>query len=203
MTLARTATQLDPATELEDFQSRSPHAAHSRSGHRAIPAPGVLALVRRFEEPLRTRVRPVVPLAARCSPTECPAAAPAARVVATDQRARRLSHDEPFSPQTYASLCLLLGGTRGARRANDHHPARRRGRPPPSRRRRPSFRSDHRTRPSCCSSTPSRGSSSVVCSGCSTAAPRPSLPPVVTPSTTSTVTRPAGCLCHRPASSPH
>ena len=53
MTPARRAVHLDPANELAEFQS----AARSLVTHGLVteryPQPGALALVRRFEEPLR------------------------------------------------------------------------------------------------------------------------------------------------------
>ncbi len=103
--MARVAAQLD-VTEREDFQQ----AARTLLAHPLVteswPDPGALALIRRFEEPLRNEFwrmcRWRLDLGARCGrllrrPAEASAARPAL------SRTGR-----PFSPWAYAYWCLIL-----------------------------------------------------------------------------------------------
>jgi hypothetical protein len=106
--LARIAVHLDPGTELEDFQT----AARLLVAHQLVterfPHRGALALVRRFEEPLRNEFGrlchwrlDVAPTCARL--TRRPACLSAHRPARTASQSRR-----PFTPRSYAYLCLVL-----------------------------------------------------------------------------------------------
>ena len=106
--LARIAAHLDRATELEDFQA----AARLLIAHQLVterfPQPGALALIRRFEEPLRNEFGrlchwrlDVAPSCARLM--RRPASLSAHRPARTTSQSRR-----PFTPRSYASLCLVL-----------------------------------------------------------------------------------------------
>lgn len=107
MTLARIAAQLDPA-ELDDFHA----AARALLTHGVItrrhPNPGALAMVRRFEEPLRNEFNRLCHWRLDVAPTcarllRRPAQLSAHRPARTATQSRRR-----FSPQAYASLCLVL-----------------------------------------------------------------------------------------------
>lgn len=107
MTLARIAAQLDPA-ELDDFHA----AARALLTHgvitRRYPNPGALAMVRRFEEPLRNEFNRLCHWRLDVAPTcarllRRPAQLSAHRPARTATQSRRR-----FSPQAYASLCLVL-----------------------------------------------------------------------------------------------
>ncbi len=113
MTLARIAAHLDPARELDDFQT----AARTLITHGLVtdryPQAGALALVRRFEEPLRNELSRMCHWRLDVAPTcarllRRPAAVSAHRPARTATQSRR-----PFSPQTYASLCLVLAALEG------------------------------------------------------------------------------------------
>ncbi|MGH9280659.1 MAG: DUF2398 family protein, partial [Acidimicrobiales bacterium] len=113
MTLARVAAQLDPATELPEFQV----AARTLVTHGLVtsryPHAGALALVRRFEEPLRNEFRRLchwrVDVGATCARLlRRPAVVSQYRPARTATQSRRC-----FSPQTYASLCLALAALEG------------------------------------------------------------------------------------------
>jgi len=108
VTLARIAVHLDPARELDDFQA----AARALLTHGLVtdryPHPGVLALVRRFEEPLRNEFTRMCHWRLDVAPTcarllRRPAAVSPHRPARTATQSRR-----PFGPQAYASLCLVL-----------------------------------------------------------------------------------------------
>ena len=108
MTLARIALHLDPASELDDFQS----AARTLLTHALVterfPHPGALALVRRFEEPLRSEFNRMCHWRLDVGPTcarllRRPACLSSHRPARTATQSRR-----PFTPQAYASLCLVL-----------------------------------------------------------------------------------------------
>ena len=113
MTLARIAVHLDPARELDDFQA----AARALITHGLVsdryPHPGALALVRRFEEPLRNEFSRMCGWRLDVAPTcarllRRPAALSTLRPARTATQSRRA-----FSPQAYASLCLLLAALEG------------------------------------------------------------------------------------------
>jgi uncharacterized protein (TIGR02678 family) len=108
--LARIAAHLDPAAELDDFQA----AARLLVTHPLVtdryPQPGALALIRRFQEPLRGEfVRlchwrlDVAPTCARL--VRRPVALSQHRSAHTATTTRRA-----FTPRTYAYLCLVLAG---------------------------------------------------------------------------------------------
>ncbi|MBW3642359.1 MAG: TIGR02678 family protein [Actinobacteria bacterium] len=108
MTLARIAAHLDPASELDDFQA----AARALLAHGLVtdrhPHAGALALVRRFEEPLRSEFGRLCHWRLDVGPTcarllRRPAALSEHRPARTATDSRR-----PFSSQAYASLCLVL-----------------------------------------------------------------------------------------------
>ena len=113
MSVGRVAAQLDPATELTDFQS----AARALITHGLVttryPNVGALALVRRFEEPLRNEFNrmcrwrlDVGPSCARL--LRRPAALSSCRPARTATQSRRA-----FRPETYAFLCLVLASLEG------------------------------------------------------------------------------------------
>lgn len=113
MTLARIAAHLDPARELDDFQA----AARALVTHGLVteryPHAGALALVRRFEEPLRNEFNRLCHWRLDVAPTcsrllRRPAALSSHRPARTATQSRR-----PFSPQAYASLCLVLAAVEG------------------------------------------------------------------------------------------
>lgn len=108
MTLARIAAHLDPARELDDFQT----AARALVTHGLVterfPHPGTLALVRGFEEPLRNEF-------ARLCHWRLDVGHSSARLLRrpaelSEHRAARTvtASRRPWLPQTYASLCLVL-----------------------------------------------------------------------------------------------
>ena len=111
MTLARIAAQLDPATELDEFQQ----AARALLTHGLItarhPYPGALALIRQFEEPLRAEFARMCRWRLDVGPT----CARLLRRPATLSvyRPARTATKRAFSPQAYASLCLLLAAIEG------------------------------------------------------------------------------------------
>lgn len=114
MTLARIAAQLDPTNELDDFQA----AARTLLTHGLVteryPEAGALALVRRFEEPLRNEFGRLCHWRLDVGPTcarllRRPAALSVHRPARTATQSRRA-----FSPQAYASLCLVLAALEGA-----------------------------------------------------------------------------------------
>jgi len=113
VTLARIAAHLDPARELDDFQA----AARALVTHGLVtdrfPYPGALALVRRFEEPLRNEFSRMCHWRLDVAPTcarllRRPVAASSHRPARTATQSRRA-----FNPQTYASLCLVLAALEG------------------------------------------------------------------------------------------
>lgn len=107
MTLARFAGQLE-ARELDDFQA----AARALLTHGLVterhPQAGALALVRQYEEPLRNEFGRLCHWRLDVGPTcarllRRPAALSARRPARTATESQRA-----FSPQAYASLCLVL-----------------------------------------------------------------------------------------------
>lgn len=108
MTLARIAAHLDPATEVDGFQT----AARTVLAHPVVtehyPNPGVLTLVRRFEEPLRNEFARICNWRLDVGPT-CARLMRRPPAVSSHRPARTVSQSRrPFSPMTYASLCLVL-----------------------------------------------------------------------------------------------
>lgn len=108
MSPGRTAALLDPASELEDFQA----AASALVVHGIVtaiyPREGVLPLVRRYEEPLRREFHRLCHWRVDVGPTTArllrrPAALSVDRVAKSITQSKR-----PFTPQTYASLCMVL-----------------------------------------------------------------------------------------------
>ncbi len=113
MTLGRVAAQLDAATELDDFQAAARTLLSSGLVTEHYPEAGVLALVRRFEEPLRNEFGRMCHWRLDVGPTcarllRRPAALSHHRPARTASQSRR-----PFNPQTYASLCLVLAALEG------------------------------------------------------------------------------------------
>lgn len=113
MTLARIAAQLDPARELDDFQAAARTLLTYGLVTERFPHAGALALVRQFEEPLRHEFGrkchwrlDVAPTCARL--LRRPAALSVHRPARTASQSRR-----PFTPQAYASLCLVLAALEG------------------------------------------------------------------------------------------
>lgn len=113
MTSARIALHLDPATELDEFQAavRALVTAGLVTGR--YPGPGALALVRRYEEPLRNEFGRLchwrLDVASTCARLlRRPAGLSTHRPARTATQSRR-----PFAPQTYASLCLALAALEG------------------------------------------------------------------------------------------
>ena len=108
MTSARIAVHLDSARELEDFQSAAIALVTHGLVTEAYPHAGALALVRRFEEPLRNEFNRLCHWRLDVAPTcarllRRPAALSDQRLARSATQARRA-----FSPQTYLSLCLVL-----------------------------------------------------------------------------------------------
>ncbi|MHB8219871.1 MAG: TIGR02678 family protein [Acidimicrobiales bacterium] len=113
MTLARVAVQLDPANELDDFQA----AARALLTHGLVterfPQAGVLARVRRFEEPLRSEFERIfhwrLDIGPHCARLfRRPVATSHYRPARTVTQSRRA-----FTPQAYASLCMVLAAIEG------------------------------------------------------------------------------------------
>ena len=113
MTLARVAVQLDPANELDDFQA----VARALLAHGLVterfPQAGVLALVRRFEEPLRSEFERIchwrLDIGPHCARLfRRPAATSHYRPARSVTQSRRA-----FTPQAYASLCMVLAAIEG------------------------------------------------------------------------------------------
>jgi uncharacterized protein (TIGR02678 family) len=113
MTSPRKAVQLDPANELAEFQS----AARTLVTHGLVteryPQPGALALVRRFEEPLRNEFSRMCHWRLDVGPTSArllrrPAMLASRRPARTATSSRRA-----FRPETYAFLCLVLAALEG------------------------------------------------------------------------------------------
>lgn len=108
MTLSRVAAHLDPANELDDFQAAARALVSAGLVTERFPQPGALALVRRFEEPLRNELArlcrwrlDVAPTCARL--VRRPAELSSHRPARTATQSRRL-----FSARAYAHLCLVL-----------------------------------------------------------------------------------------------
>lgn len=108
MSPVRTVVTLDPALELEDFQAAARMLIAYGIVTERYPEAGVLALVRRFEEPLRREFSrlchwrlDVGPSCARL--LRRPSTLSVNRPARTATQSRRA-----FSPQAYASLCMVL-----------------------------------------------------------------------------------------------
>lgn len=108
MTLARIAAHLDPATELDGFQT----AARTLLAHPVVtekyPSQTALTLVRRFEEPLRNEFARIcnwrLDVGHSCARLlRRPATISPYRPARTASQSHR-----PFTPMTYACLCLVL-----------------------------------------------------------------------------------------------
>lgn len=113
MTTARIALHLDPATELDDFQAAARALLTAGLVTDRYPGPGALALVRRFEEPLRNEFGRLCHWRLDVSPTcarllRRPADLSVHRSARTATQSRRA-----FGPQSYASLCLVLAALEG------------------------------------------------------------------------------------------
>jgi uncharacterized protein (TIGR02678 family) len=107
------AVQLDPARELDDFQAAACALVTHGLVTERFPQAGALALVRRFEEPLRSEFSRLCHWRLDIGPTcarllRRPAALSAHRPARTATASRR-----PFGPQTYALLCLVLASLEG------------------------------------------------------------------------------------------
>jgi len=108
VTLARIAAHLDPARELDDFQA----AARVLITHGLVteryPHAGALALVRRFEEPLRNEFNRLCHWRLDLGPT-CARLLRRPTELSTHRPARTATQSRrSFSPHTYASLCLVV-----------------------------------------------------------------------------------------------
>jgi len=108
VTSARIALHLDPATELDEFQAAVRALLTAGLVTDRHPAPGALALVRRYEEPLRNELGRLCHWRLDVAPTcarllRRPAELSSNRPARTATQSRR-----PFGPQAYASLCLAL-----------------------------------------------------------------------------------------------
>lgn len=110
MTTARVAVQLEPA-ELDEFQ----RAARALLTHGLVtarfPDSEALPLVRRFEEPLRNELQ-------RLCHWRLDVAASSARLLRkpaslSEHRPARTPTGRRFTPQAYASLCLVLAALEG------------------------------------------------------------------------------------------
>jgi uncharacterized protein (TIGR02678 family) len=113
VTLARVAVQLDPANELDDFQAAALALLTHGLVTERFPEVGVLALVRRFEEPLRNELERLchwrLDIGPHCARLfRRPAAPSPHRPARSVTQSRR-----PFTPQAYASLCLVLAALEG------------------------------------------------------------------------------------------
>jgi uncharacterized protein (TIGR02678 family) len=113
MTLARRAAQLDPANELDDFQAAARALVTCGLVTDRYPQPGTLALVRRFEEPLRNEFSRMCHWSLDVGPScarllRRPAILSSHRPARTSTQSRR-----PFRPETYAFLCLVLAALEG------------------------------------------------------------------------------------------
>ena len=113
MTLARIAAHLDPANELDDFQAAARALLANGLVTDRHPYNGALALVRRFEEPLRSEFGRLCHWRLDVGPTcarllRRPASLSGHRPARTATDSRR-----PFTPRAYASLCLVLAALEG------------------------------------------------------------------------------------------
>ncbi len=108
MTLARVAAQLDAANELDEFRTAARTLLTAALVTESYPHPGALALVRRFEEPLRNEFSRMCHWRLDVGPTcarllRRPAALSLHRPARTATQSRRA-----FTPLAYAYLCLVL-----------------------------------------------------------------------------------------------
>jgi uncharacterized protein (TIGR02678 family) len=113
VTNARIALHLDPATELDEFQAAVRALLTAGLVTNGYPGPGALALVRRYEEPLRNELGRLCHWRLDVAPTcarllRRPAELSSHRPARTATQSRR-----PFGPQAYASLCLVLAALEG------------------------------------------------------------------------------------------
>lgn len=113
MTLARVAAQLDPAEELEEFQQAARALLVAGLVTERYPHAGALALVRRFEEPLRNEFGRMCRWRLDLGPTcarllRRPAELSCHRPARTATQSRRA-----FAPLAYAYLCLVLAALEG------------------------------------------------------------------------------------------
>lgn len=108
MTLARVAVQLDPATELDDFRTAARALVTHGMVTNRFPKPGLLPLVRRFEEPLRNEFSRLCHWRLDVGPS-CARLLRRPAVVSEHRPARTATTSRrPFTPQAYASLCMVL-----------------------------------------------------------------------------------------------
>jgi uncharacterized protein (TIGR02678 family) len=108
VTSARVAAQLDIVSELDEFQAAARALLTYGLVTQRYPTPGVLGLVRRFEEPLRSEFSRMCHWRLDVGPTcarllRRPAALSSHRPARTATQSRRA-----FRPETYAFLCLVL-----------------------------------------------------------------------------------------------
>jgi uncharacterized protein (TIGR02678 family) len=113
VTAARIALHLDPATELDEFQSAARALLTAGLVTDRHPSTGALALVRRYEEPLRNEFGRLCHWRLDVAPTcarllRRPAELSLHRPARTATQSRR-----PFTPQAYACLCLVLAALEG------------------------------------------------------------------------------------------
>jgi uncharacterized protein (TIGR02678 family) len=113
VTAARIALHLDPATELDEFQAAAKALISAGLVTDHYPGGGVLALVRRYEEPLRNEFARLCHWRLDVAPTcarllRRPAELSVHRPARTATQSRR-----PFGPHAYASLCLVLAALEG------------------------------------------------------------------------------------------
>ena len=103
MTLARIAANLDPANELADFQAAARTLLTYGLVTDRYPQPGALALVRRFEEPLRNEFGRMCHWRLDVGPTSpgCCGARPCCHPAA--RPARPLRRGEPSVPRLMRS----------------------------------------------------------------------------------------------------
>lgn len=110
MSVARVAVQLDPA-ELDDFQ----RAARLLLAHPLVtathPRPGALALVRRWEQVLRTEFSRVLHYHLDVAPTCARLVRRSATISA--HRPALMPTGRPFTRWTYTYLCLVLAALEG------------------------------------------------------------------------------------------
>lgn len=113
MTAARIAVHLDPARELDDFQAAASALVTSGLVTERYPHLGALALVRRFEEPLRNEFSRLCHWRLDVAPT-CARLLRRPAALSTHRPARSATQTRrAFTPQTYMSLCLVLAAFEG------------------------------------------------------------------------------------------
>jgi uncharacterized protein (TIGR02678 family) len=113
MTVARKAAQLDPANELDQFQAAARALLTCGLVTERYPQPGALALIRRFEDPLRNEFSRMCHWRLDVGPT-CARLLRRPATLSERRPARTASHSRrPFRPETYAFLCLVLAALEG------------------------------------------------------------------------------------------